>query len=93
MDDQQIKAAVTSAIGEYFKNNTCSPCSSSRCQERCGFTPVQHAEDHAKLKDLFGVIGSTGKRIWTTIIAMLAIYLLGALSTGLIDNITSKLGK
>ncbi len=66
-------------------------CSSEICKERCGITPVQHADDHAFIGEFKKAFQTIKNRFLNMLTAFLVVTLLSLVGWGGLAFLTTKL--
>ncbi len=69
MSKEEITQAVKEAVREALSEG--GGCTARACLERCGITPVQHAEAHKTISEFFQMLTDVNKAIRGTIIKII----------------------
>lgn len=86
MDDKKlaelIAESVSSNLQEHLAKYEFGGCCSSRCNEKCGFSPSEHSIKHKKIDELIETVDNAGKSIQSTIAKTITVFLISAVGFG-----------
>lgn len=92
MDEEKLKTLIAHAVSEgvssaFESQNTNQPifmCCKEHCEERCGFSPTEHAQKHKDADRLVTTVKETERIFSSTLIKSISVFLIGSLGVGVV---------